>query len=97
MLAGFEESSRQMKASGSHKQQGSMVTLALVCGHCLTVATAGTSQAHLDTGSHILLVSTALMPAAAAAAVHEAVGPNFSDPMDRVAFKSAACSTNSKS
>ena len=92
MLAGFEESSRQMKASGSHKQQGSMVTLALVCGHCLTVATAGTSQAHLDTGSHILLVSTALMPAAAAA-VHEAVGPNFSDPRNSVAFMSAVCYT----
>ena len=48
MTAGFEASSRQMKSNG---KQGSMVTLALVCGHHVTVATASTSQAHLDTGS----------------------------------------------
>ena len=64
ITAGFEASSRQMKTSSG---QGSMATLALVCGHHLTVATAGTSQAYLDTGSDIVLVSTALMPAAAAA------------------------------
>lgn len=71
MTAGFEASSRQMKGNG---QQGSMVTLALVCGHYLTVATAGTSPAHLDTGSDILMVSTALMHAAAPAAVHAVAG-----------------------
>lgn len=71
MTAGFEASSRQMKGNSRHGQQGSMVTLALVCGHHLTVATAGTSQAHLDTGSHIHMVSTALMHAAAPAALHE--------------------------
>ena len=38
-----------------------MATLALVCGHHLTVATAGTLQAHIDTGSQILLVHTALL------------------------------------
>lgn len=32
----------------------------------LTVATAGTSQARLDTGAHIVLVSIAIMLAAAA-------------------------------
>lgn len=69
MTAGFEASSRQMKSNG---QQGSMVTLALVCGHHLTVATAGTSLAHLDTGSDILMVTNALTHAAAATALHEA-------------------------
>ena len=63
MTAGFEASSRQMKADSKHGKQGSMVTLALVCGHHLTVATAGTSMAHLDIGSDILLVSIALMHA----------------------------------
>ena len=67
MTAGFEASSRQMKSNG---KQGSMITLALVCGHHLTVATAGTSLAHLDTGCHIHMVSTPLMQAGAATALH---------------------------
>lgn len=37
-----------------------MATLAFMCGHHLTVATAGTSQAYIDIGSDILLVSLLL-------------------------------------
>ena len=66
MAAGFEASNKQMRTRGSDEQEGSMATLALMCGHQLTVATAGTSQAYLDTGSHLLLVSATIMPAAAA-------------------------------
>lgn len=67
MTAGFEASSRQMRGTGSgDDHQACMATLALLCGHHLTVATAGTSQARLDTGAHIVLVSIAIMLAAAA-------------------------------
>ncbi len=33
------------------KRQGCMATVAFVCGDQLVVATSGTSQAHLDTGT----------------------------------------------
>ena len=35
------------------KGEGSMATVAFVCGRQLVVATAGTSCAYLDTGAHI--------------------------------------------
>ena len=35
------------------KKKGAMATVAFVCGRQLVVATAGTSSAYLDTGSHI--------------------------------------------
>jgi len=35
------------------KKEGTMATVAFVCGRQLVVATAGTSCAYLDTGAHI--------------------------------------------
>lgn len=35
------------------RREGAMATVAFVCGRQLVVATAGTSSAYLDTGSHI--------------------------------------------
>ena len=42
------------------KQEGAMATVAFVCGRQLVVATAGTSSAYLDTGSHIHMVRPSL-------------------------------------
>ena len=55
IVAGYEATSNRLKESGC-KGQGTMATLAFLCGHHLTVATAGTSQAYLDTGSDLMLV-----------------------------------------
>ena len=51
MIEGYSATDGSLRAQ--FRQEGAMATVAIVCGRQLVVATAGTSSAYLDTGSHI--------------------------------------------
>ena len=51
VMEGYSATNSSLRAQ--FRQGGAMATVAFVCGRQLVVATAGTSSAHLDTGSHI--------------------------------------------
>ena len=51
LLEGYSTSDADLREQ--LKKEGTMATVAFVCGRQLMVATAGTSCAYLDTGAHI--------------------------------------------
>ena len=53
LLEGYSGTDADLREQVKVKGEGSMATVAFVCGSQLVVATAGTSCAYLDTGAHI--------------------------------------------